>query len=94
MMTMTRITKSTAAPACLMLAFELSERTWKLGFTIGHGQRPRVRSIPAGALGRLTEETERAKARFSVPGDAQVVSCVMRRGAKASGCIATWWRTR
>src|SRR4029453_7352789 len=35
MRTMTRIPESTAAPACLLLAFELSERTWKLGFTTG-----------------------------------------------------------
>ena len=75
MMTMTRITESTAAPVCLLLAFELSERTWKLGFTIGQGQRPRVRSIPAGAVDRLVDEIGRAKARFGLPGDTPVVSC-------------------
>src|SRR5258705_6923486 len=75
MMTMTRITESTAAPACLLLAFELSERTWKLGFTVGRGQRPRVRSIPAGAVDRVADEIVRAKARFGVAGDAPVVSC-------------------
>ena len=75
MMTMTRITESTAAPACLLLAFELSERTWKLGFTIGRGQRPRMRQIPAGAVDRLTDEIARAKVRFGLPGDAPVVSC-------------------
>jgi transposase len=75
MMTMTRITESTAAPACLLLAFELSERTWKLGFTVGRGQRPRVRSIPAGAVARVADEIVRAKARFGVAGDAPVVSC-------------------
>lgn len=75
MMTMTRIPESTAAPACLLLAFELSERTWKLGFTLGRGQRPRVRSIPAGAVDRLADEVTRAKGRFGLPGDAAVVSC-------------------
>ena len=47
MMTMTRTTESTAAPACLLLAFELSERTWKLGFSVGRGQRPylKVRAL-------------------------------------------------
>lgn len=75
MTTMTRITQSTAAPACLLLAFELSERTWKLGFTVGRGQRPRVRQIPAGAVDRLADEIARAKARFDLPGDAPVVSC-------------------
>lgn len=75
MMTMTRTSESTVAPASLLLAFELSERTWKLGFTIGRGQRPRVRQIPAGAVGRVMDEVARAKARFGLPVDAPVVSC-------------------
>src|SRR5947207_12502420 len=75
MMTMTRSTESTVAPAFLLLAFELSERTWKLGFTIGRGQRPRVRQIPAGALDRLADAIARAKVRFRLPGDAPVASC-------------------
>jgi transposase len=58
-----------------LLAFELSERTWKLGFTIGRGQRPRVRQMTAGAVDRLTAEIARAKARFGLPEDAPVVSC-------------------
>ncbi|MCJ7532128.1 MAG: hypothetical protein MUO64_14010 [Anaerolineales bacterium] len=29
----------------LYLAFELSQKQWKLGFTIGVGQRPRMRTI-------------------------------------------------
>ena len=33
--------------ATLFVAFELSEKTWKLGFTTGHGQKPRERSIAA-----------------------------------------------
>ena len=42
-------------------AFELGERTWKLGFTIGMGQRPRIRQIPAGALDRVWREIAEAK---------------------------------
>ena len=68
MTTMTRSQEFTAAPACLLLAFELSERTWKLGFTVGRGQRPRVRQMPAGAVDRLADEIARAKARFVAPG--------------------------
>src|SRR4051794_4017905 len=75
MMTMTRINESTAALGGLLLAFELSERTWKLGFTVGRGQRPRVRQIPAGSVDRLADEIARAKARFDLPADAPVVSC-------------------
>jgi len=41
-------------------AFELGERTWKLGFTTGPGQQPRIRQIPARStslqLYRLTLE--------------------------------------
>ena len=36
---------TTAGP--LFVAFELSEKTWKLGFTTGHGQKPRERTVTA-----------------------------------------------
>lgn len=75
MTTMTRASESTPTPACLLLAFELSERTWKLGFTVGRGQRPRVRQIAAGALDRLAQEIARAKTRWDLPADAPVMSC-------------------
>jgi hypothetical protein len=48
----------------LFLAFELGVTTWKLGFTTGAAQRPRERSMPAGALQVLQEEIARAKQRF------------------------------
>ena len=80
MMTMTRTTESTAPMTTtssirLLLAFELGERAWKLGFTTGVAQRPRVRQIPAGAVDRLVEEIARAKVRLQLPADAAVVSC-------------------
>ena len=79
MKTMTRVGQSTASmtdhPVTLLLAFELGERTWKLGFTIGIGQRPRVRQIPAGAVERVRDEVRRAKRRLGVAADAPVVSC-------------------
>ena len=62
-------------PVTLLLAFELGERTWKLGFTIEIGQRPRVRQIPAGAVERVRDEVRRAKRRLGVAADAPVVSC-------------------
>ena len=43
----------------LYLAFELSNKKWKLGFTIGLGQKPRERErhdAPAYTLYGLTEE--------------------------------------
>lgn len=79
MMTTTRTPECTAvevtAPGPLLLAFELGERAWKLGFTTGLGQRPRLRQVPAAALDRIVEEIARAKQRFHLPADAPVVSC-------------------
>ena len=46
MTTMTGPPEFAAAPTCLLVAFELSQRTWKLGFTVGSGERPPfVRSL-------------------------------------------------
>jgi transposase len=57
------------------MAFELGERSWKLGFSTGVGPRPRVRQIPAGAVGVIAHEILRAKVRLGVPVDAPVMSC-------------------
>ena len=63
MMTMTRTEESTAVAAAtaptLLLAFELGERSWKLGFTTGLGQQPRIRQISARATDRVEEEIAR-----------------------------------
>jgi transposase len=79
MKTTTHIQESSAsapsAPINLLLAFELGERTWKLGFTTGLGQRPRLRQVPAGAVDQVCEEIARAKRRLKLPADAPVISC-------------------
>jgi transposase len=59
----------------LYMAFELSEKKWKLGFTIGPGQRPRVRTIAVRNLEKLKQEIEAAKRRFGLPGTVPVMSC-------------------
>jgi transposase len=59
----------------LFMAFELSEKTWKLGFTLGHGQPPRERTIAARDTQRLLHEVAHAKARFGLGATASVVSC-------------------
>jgi len=59
----------------MFMAFELSAEKWKVGTTIGIGQRPRERSIDAGDLERLLREIAEAKARFGLPADTRVVSC-------------------
>src|SRR5215471_10972907 len=75
MTTMTRDRESSAPTICLLMAFELGERSWKLGFSTGVGQRPRVRQVPAGAVGVIAQEILRAKMRLGVPVDAPVMSC-------------------
>jgi transposase len=59
----------------LYLAFELSSKQWKLGFTIGLGQKGRIRTIEGGATEALKSEIAAAKRRFQVPEDCAVVSC-------------------
>jgi transposase len=61
--------------AKLYLAFELGKQEWKLGFTIGLGQRPRVRAIDGGDVEALQWEIAQAKKRFGLAADAAVMSC-------------------
>lgn len=71
----TRNDESTTLEPTLYVAFELSNRTWKLGFTIGLGQKPREQNITARDLERLDQAIEAAKKRFGLPASARVVSC-------------------
>src|SRR3989442_15666025 len=67
--------QSTTTEATLFVAFELSEKTWKLGFTTGHGQKPRERTVTARQHEHLLQEVAQAKRRFGLPETAPVVSC-------------------
>ena len=71
----TRQEKYSDPETALYLAFELSNRTWKLGMTIGFGQKARERDVPAGDLVRLNTEIRQAKTRFGLPSSAPVYSC-------------------
>src|SRR4029453_7239711 len=77
--TMTRATRTaeyTGAPTvCLFLAFELGSNEWKLGFTTEPGATPRVRTMPARDLARLTREIADAKNWFGVKAATPVRSC-------------------
>ena len=75
MKTMTRNGESSALSESLLVAFELGERTWKVGCTVGVGQRPRTRDVPAGALVEVMEAIARAKRTLGLAADAPVVSC-------------------
>lgn len=59
----------------LYLAFELSNRQWKLGFTTGFGQVARERTIAARDLTALATERTRALQRFALAPGVRVVSC-------------------
>ena len=61
--------------AMLFVAFELSEKTWKLGFTTGHGQKPRERTVSARHHAHVLNEIAQAKRRFGLAETASVVSC-------------------
>jgi len=63
-----------AAP-CLYLAFELGNVEWKLAFTTEPGATPRVRTIPARDLERLTREIADAKKWFGMKAATPVRSC-------------------
>ncbi len=75
-MTATHNSKITTKTDVLYLAFELGESDWKLAFTVGMGQKPRLRSMPSRDLPRLHEEIAKSQATFSrLPADAPVKSC-------------------
>jgi len=59
----------------LYLAFELSQKQWKLGFTVGMGQRPRIRTIQARDLQALQWEVQEARYRFRLPDTVTTLSC-------------------
>jgi transposase len=70
----TRQAESTGS-AILMMAFELDEADWTLGFTTGAGQRARRRQIPVRDVERIEREIAAAKKRFGLAADVPVVSC-------------------
>jgi transposase len=74
-MAATREDEYSALAPVLYLAFELGNDSWKLGFTIGMGQRPRERNIGAREVDALEREIRLAKKRFGLPEMAPVLSC-------------------
>jgi hypothetical protein len=85
--TATRNEHETITERVLFMAFELSEKPWKLGCTTGPGQKPRERAVAARHQARVLQEIAQAKRRFGLPDTAPVVSCY---AAGRAGC----WRHR
>jgi len=71
----TRKKNDTPVSVYLYLALELSREEWKLGFTIGFGQAPRLRNLRGGDLVGLLNEIRQAKERFGLEEEAIVRSC-------------------
>ena len=75
-MTTTHASDSTTVTArALYLALDLGQKNWKLAFTVGLGQKPRLRTIAARDIEALLAEIRAAKRRFDLAEDAPVVSC-------------------
>ena len=75
MTTATHNEHGTTPARVLCMAFELSEKTWKLGFTTGPGQKPRERGVAARNQARVLQEVAQAKHRCGLPESAPVVRC-------------------
>ena len=71
----TRNVPESLTEGTLFVAFELREKTWKLGFTTGHGQKPRERTVCARQQERVLDEIARAKDRLGLPVSAAAVRC-------------------
>lgn len=67
-------TQTSFVPA-LYMAIESGQRKWKVAFTVGLGQDPRVRRVDARHLEALAEEIAKAKARFGLAAEAEVYNC-------------------
>jgi hypothetical protein len=68
------------------MAFELSDKTWKLGFTTGHGQKPRERNVTARDQERVLNEIAQAKRRLGC-WRRRPWSVATKRVEKGFGCI-------
>jgi transposase len=74
-MTATHNTHCTASNTpVLYLALELGASSWKLAFTVGLGQKPRLKTVTALSTLGLLLEIKAAKSRFGLPEDAPVLS--------------------
>jgi transposase len=59
----------------LCMSIETGASEWKLYFSVGLGQHPRERKVPARRMDRLMAEVAQAKKHFRLAADAPVASC-------------------
>src|SRR2546426_7826181 len=65
--------QSNPTEATLFVAFALREKTWKLGFSTGHGQKPRERTVTARHQEGVLDDIAQATRRLGLPETAPVV---------------------
>ena len=76
MTTTVRLEESTSnCGGPLLLVFELGQTRWKLGFSRGLGQVPRICTVAARDLPAVRREIAAAKSRLAVAADTPVRSC-------------------
>ena len=68
-------TELTKTSRTLMLAFELGEESWLLGFSAGFGEKVLRRKIKSRDIDSLLCEIERARRHFGLPNKIAVKSC-------------------
>jgi transposase len=70
-----RETDSTKQEKVLYVALELGKAKWRVGSSAGLGQKPRQVWVRGGHRDGLKQEIERAKKRFGLAAEAEVVCC-------------------
>jgi hypothetical protein len=83
--------ESTAACPALLLAFELGEFGWTLGFTTSPAQRARRRQVPASDIGRVLGKLGQRSSGFTCP-RTRPSRAATEPDAKGSGCTGAWRR--
>ena len=68
-------TNSTAAQERLYVAFELGWKSWKLAFCSRMNDKPFLATFEARDVAALKKAIEKARTRFGVSPDAEVISC-------------------
>jgi transposase len=71
----TRKEESNGKSDALYLSFELGRKEWKLAFTVARGQKPRMRTMPAGEMAVVKQEIAMARQRFGLAEAVRVRSC-------------------
>jgi transposase len=74
-MTATLVDNVGGSRPVLYLAFELGWSEWKLAFSTGPAEAPRLRAVRARNLVGLQDEIAKAKKRFGLPEACAVVCC-------------------